>query len=58
MMVISRADMLAIAAVVDIAMHGQGRPVRGKDIEKRHGLSRRYLEKRLQGLVKGGVLTA
>jgi Rrf2 family protein len=56
-MVISRADMLAIVAVVDIAIHSQGGPVRGTDIERRHGLSRRYLEKTLQGLVASRILT-
>jgi Rrf2 family protein len=56
-MVISRADMLAIVAVVDIAIHGQERPVRGTDIERRHGLSRRNLEKTLQGLVANRILT-
>jgi Rrf2 family protein len=56
-MVISRPDMLAIVAVVDIAIHSQDGPVRGLDIERRHGLSRRYLEKLLQDLVAGRILT-
>jgi Rrf2 family protein len=56
-MLISRADMLAIVAVVDIAIHGQEGPVRGTDIERRHGLSRRHLEKTLQGLVASRILT-
>ena len=56
-MILSRADTLAVAAVVDIAIHGQHRPVKQRDIEQRHGLSRRYLEKMLQGLVGGQILT-
>ena len=56
-MFLSRADMLAIVAVVDIAIHGRDGPVRGRDIEQRHGLSKRHLEKTLQGLGGDRILT-
>jgi Rrf2 family protein len=56
-MILSRADVLAITAVVDIAINGRERRVRGRDIEMRLGLSRRYLEKALQSLAGGQILT-
>ena len=56
-MILSRTDLLAIVSVVDIAVHGQDGPVRARDIERRHGLSRRYLNTTLQTLTSSGVLT-
>ena len=56
-MLISRGEMLAIVAVVDIAIHGQDRPVRGSDIGPRHGLGARYLETALRCLAGSGILT-
>src|SRR5260370_31104611 len=57
-MLLYRADMLAMVVVVDIAIHGQDRPVRGGDIGPRHGLSERYFELVLQCLSGSGILTA
>jgi Rrf2 family protein len=50
--------MRAIAAVIDIAVNGHQGRVSGRDIERRLGLSKRYLEKALQDLTHRGVLIA
>jgi Rrf2 family transcriptional regulator, iron-sulfur cluster assembly transcription factor len=56
MPILSRRGLLAIAAVVDIALQKDGRPVASKTLAKRHGLSPRHLEAVLQSLVHGGIL--
>jgi Rrf2 family transcriptional regulator, iron-sulfur cluster assembly transcription factor len=56
-MPLSRMDVLAILAVVDIAIHGQARPVRASEIAPRHGLPARYLEATLQSLAGSGILS-
>jgi Rrf2 family protein len=56
-MFLSRTDVLAIVAVVDIAIHGQERPVPASDIAPRHDLTERYLEPMLQGLAGSKILT-
>jgi Rrf2 family protein len=56
-MLLSRADLLVIVAVVDIAIHGQEQPVSEKDIAARHNLSGRYLEPMLNDLAGSGILT-
>jgi Rrf2 family transcriptional regulator, iron-sulfur cluster assembly transcription factor len=56
-MLLSRPDILAIVAVVDIAIHGQDRPVPAQDIAARHDLPGRYLEPMLQRLAVSGILT-
>src|SRR5260370_32888205 len=56
-MLFSRLDILAMVAVVDIAIHGQQRPVKSAEIGPRHGLSERYLEPILQCLSGSGILT-
>jgi Rrf2 family protein len=56
-MLVSRPDILAIVAVVDIAIHGQERPVPAQDIAVRHDLPGRYLEPMLQRLAASGILT-
>src|SRR5229473_2305533 len=56
-MLLSRVDILAIVAVVDIAIHGQERPVPAPDIAARHDLPGRYLEPMLQRLAGSGILT-
>jgi Rrf2 family protein len=48
--------LLAIAAVVDVAMHGGGRPVSAKTLAARHALPARHLEPVLQALVRVGIL--
>jgi Rrf2 family iron-sulfur cluster assembly transcriptional regulator len=56
-MLLTRVDILAIVVVVDIAIHGQERPVPAQDIAARHDLPGRYLEPMLQRLAASGTLT-
>ena len=56
MPLVSRKDVLAIAAVVDIAMHSRSRPVAAKALAARHKLPPRHLEPVLQALVREGIL--
>ena len=51
-----RKGTLAIAAVVDIALHEGEHPVSAKTLAVRHGLPPRHLEPVLQALVREGVL--
>src|SRR5262249_46102872 len=48
--------ILAIAAVIDIAMHARGRPVAAKSLASRQKLPPRHLEPVLQALVRQGIL--
>ena len=52
----SRKGLLAIAAVIDVALNGKGRPVRRKTLALRHNLPARHLEPVLQALVREGIL--
>jgi Rrf2 family protein len=56
MPLISRKGILAIAAVVDVAINGDGRPVSAKALASRHRLPPRHLEPVLQALVRDGIL--
>jgi Rrf2 family iron-sulfur cluster assembly transcriptional regulator len=56
MMLLSRRSLLAIAAVVDIALHARPTPVAAKMLAARHNLPPRHLETVLQALVRLGVL--
>jgi Rrf2 family iron-sulfur cluster assembly transcriptional regulator len=56
MPLISRKGILAIAAVIDIAIHGRSRPVSAKALAARHKLPPRHLEPVLQALVRDGIL--
>lgn len=56
MPVLSRRGRLAIAAVVDIALHGRENPVAAKALAERHNLPARHLEPMLQVLVRSGIL--
>ena len=56
MPLLSRKGVLAIAAVIDVALHAQGRPVSAKSLAARHGLPPRHLESVLQALVRDGIL--
>ncbi|HEX2654997.1 MAG TPA: Rrf2 family transcriptional regulator [Xanthobacteraceae bacterium] len=56
MSLLPRKGLLAIAAVVDVALHARGRPVSAKVLAARHGLPPRHLEPVLQALVRDGVL--
>jgi Rrf2 family protein len=56
MMLLSRRSLLAIAAVVDIALHARPQPVAAKLLAQRHALPPRHLETLLQTLVRVGIL--
>jgi len=56
MPLVSRKGVLAIAAVIDIAIHSRGRPVSAKALAARHRLPPRHLEPVLQALVHFGIL--
>ena len=56
MVLLSRKGLLAIAAVIDVALHGKGRPVSAKALALRHNLPARHLEPVLQALVRVGIL--
>jgi len=56
MPLIPRKGILAIAAVIDIAIHARGRPVSAKALAARHKLPPRHLEPVLQALVRDGIL--
>ena len=52
MSLLPRKGLLAIAAVVDVALQTDGRPISAKTLTTRHGLPRRHLESVLQSLVR------
>jgi len=56
-MKLSKKMLFAIEAVLDIAYHSGGQPVQSREITRRQGIPRRYLEQGLQQLVREGVLT-
>ncbi|MEA2938457.1 MAG: Rrf2 family transcriptional regulator, iron-sulfur cluster assembly transcription factor [Alphaproteobacteria bacterium] len=56
MPLLPRKGILAIAAVLDIALHARGRPVAAKSLATRHRLPPRHLEPVLQALVRQGIL--
>jgi Rrf2 family protein len=56
MPLLARKSILAIAAVTDIAVHREGRPVTAKTLASRYGLPARHLEPVLQALVRHGIL--
>jgi Rrf2 family iron-sulfur cluster assembly transcriptional regulator len=56
MILLSRRSLLAIAAVVDIAIHARPMPVAAKLLAARHNLPPRHLETVLQALVRCGIL--
>src|SRR4051812_42440144 len=56
MALLPRKGLLAIAAVIDVALHGKGRPVSAKTLAARHSLPARHLEPVLQALVRMGIL--
>jgi Rrf2 family protein len=55
-MLLPRKGILAVAAVIDVALHAQGRPVSAKALAGRHQLPPRHLEPVLQALVHDGIL--
>lgn len=56
MPLVSRKGILAIAAVIDVALHAESRPVSAKALAARHKLPPRHLEPVLQALVRDGIL--
>jgi Rrf2 family protein len=56
MPLVSRKGILAIAAVIDVAIHANGQPVSAKALAARHKLPPRHLEPVLQALVRDGIL--
>jgi Rrf2 family iron-sulfur cluster assembly transcriptional regulator len=56
MSLLSRKALLAVAAVIDVALHARGELVSAKDLADRHALPARHLEPVLQALVRKGVL--
>ena len=56
MAMLPRKGLLAIAAVVDVALQTDGRPISAKTLTTRHGLPPRHLESLLQSLVHEGIL--
>jgi Rrf2 family protein len=56
MTLLTRKGLLAIAAVIDVALHGTGRPISAKTLAARHSLPARHLEPVLQALVRVGIL--
>ena len=56
MPLLSRKGILAIAAVIDVALHSESRPVSAKALAERQGLPPRHLEPVLQALVHDGIL--
>jgi Rrf2 family iron-sulfur cluster assembly transcriptional regulator len=56
MTLLPQKGLLAIAAVIDVALHAHGQPVAAKALAGRHRLPPRHLEPVLQALVRQGVL--
>jgi Rrf2 family transcriptional regulator, iron-sulfur cluster assembly transcription factor len=54
--ILPRKAILAVAAVIDIALHAKGRPVSARALAARHGLPPRHLEPVLQAFVREGIL--
>ena len=56
MFLLPRRSVLALAAVIDVAVHAKQRPVAAKSLAARHGLPPRHLETLLQELVRAKIL--
>ena len=56
MPLLSRKGLLAIAAVIDVALHDRGGRISAKTLAVRHALPWRHLEPVLQALVRDGIL--
>src|SRR5215813_14793125 len=56
MPLVPRKGVLAIAAVIDVALNGNSRPVSARALAARHKLPPRHLEPVLQALVREGIL--
>jgi len=53
---LSKKALFAIEAVLDIAFHAGAEPVQSREITRRQGIPRRYLEQALQQLVRESIL--
>ena len=56
MLRLSKKILFAIEAVLDIAYHSGPAPVQSREITRRQGIPRRYLEQALQHLVREKIL--
>ena len=56
MLKLSKKMLFAIEAVLDIGYHAGSGPVQSREITRRQGIPRRYLEQALQQLVRDGIL--
>ena len=56
MLQLSKKTLYAIESVIDIAYHAAGETVQSREITRRQGIPRRYLEQALQQLVRHGIL--
>jgi Rrf2 family transcriptional regulator, iron-sulfur cluster assembly transcription factor len=56
MPLLARKGVLAIAAVLEVAVHAGAKPVSAEELAKRYGLPTRHLEPLLQALVREGIL--
>ena len=56
MLRLSKKLIFAIEAVLDIAYNAGSEPVQSREITRRQGIPRRYLEQVLQQLVRAGIL--
>ncbi|MHA1113049.1 MAG: RrF2 family transcriptional regulator [Alphaproteobacteria bacterium] len=54
---ISKKPLFAIEAVLDIAYNAGAEPVQSREITKRQGIPRRYLDQVMQQLVRARILT-
>lgn len=57
MLRLTKKLMFAIEAVLDIAYNAGSEPVQSREITRRQGIPRRYLEQVLQQLVRAGILS-
>ncbi len=53
----SKKLLFAVEAVLDIAYNAGNQPVQSREVTRRQGIPKRYLEQILQQLVRAGVLT-
>jgi Rrf2 family protein len=56
MPLLSRKSLVAIATVLDIALHARGVPVTSRSLAERVGVPPRYLEPILQALGRSGIV--
>ncbi len=56
MNLLPQRSLLAVAAVVDIALHARAAPVSARALSERHGLMPRHFETLLQELVRANIL--